>query len=62
MHIKEEKLPTLNKLSKFYVGISASVLLWFKTVGVRNLKENYNGLSANIPHQVVFYYNDNIVF
>ena len=31
-----------------------------KTVEVRNLEEYYNGLSANISHQVVLYY-DNIV-
>ena len=31
-----------------------------KRVGVRDLEEWYNGLSANISHQVVLYY-DNIV-
>ena len=30
---QEKKLPTLNKSSKLYVGISASVLLWFKDDG-----------------------------
>ena len=36
----------------FYYGL--------KRVGVRDLEEYYNGLSANISHQVVLYY-DNIV-
>ena len=36
------------------------MLLWFKDGGVRNLEEYYNGLNANISHQVVLYY-DNIV-
>ena len=31
-----------------------------KRVGVRDLEEYYNGLSANISHQVALYY-DNIV-
>ena len=31
-----------------------------KTVGIRNLEEYYNGLSANISHQVVLYH-DNIL-
>ena len=39
MHIKEKKLQTLNKLSKWYVGISDSVLLWFKEGGVRDFEE-----------------------
>ena len=60
MYIKEKKLPTLKKLSRLYVGISASVLFWFKEGGVRDLEECYNRLSANIAHQVVLYY-DNIV-
>ena len=36
----------------FYYGL--------KRVWVRDLEEYYNGLSANISHQVVLYY-DNIV-
>ena len=32
----------------FYYGL--------KRVGVRNLEEYYNGLSANISHQIVLYY------
>ena len=40
MHIKEK---SFNKLSKLYVGISASVLLWFKEGGVRDFEEDYNG-------------------
>ena len=31
-----------------------------KMVGVRNLEEYYNRLSANVSHQVVLYY-DNIL-
>ena len=36
----------------FYYGL--------KRLGVRDLEELYNGLSANISHQVVLYY-ENIV-
>ena len=57
---RHKKLPTLNRLSKWYVGISDSVLLWFKEGGVRDLEESYNGLSVNISQPVVLYY-DNIV-
>ena len=39
MHIKEKKLQALNKLSKWYVGISDSVLLWFKEGGGPQLEE-----------------------
>ena len=41
MHIIEKKLQAPNKLSKWYVDISDSVLLilWFKEGGVRNLEE-----------------------
>ena len=55
MHIKEIKLPILNTLSKLYVGISASVLSWFKEGGVSDLEEYNNGLSAIISYQVVLY-------
>ena len=55
MHIKEKKVPTPNRLSKLYVGISDSVLLWFNEGGVRDLEELYNGLSVNISHPVVLY-------
>ena len=59
MHIK--KRPTLNTLSKLYVGISASFFNYdLKRVEVRDLEEHYNGLSANISYQVMLYY-DNIV-
>ena len=60
MHIKEKKRPTLYRLSKWYVGISYSVLLWFNEGGVRDLEESYNGLSVSLSHPVVLYY-DNIV-
>ena len=57
---QRKKLPTLNTLNTLYVGISASVLLWFKEGWVRDLEEYFYGLSANISYQVVLYY-DNIV-
>ena len=41
MHIKENQ--TLNKLSKWYVGISDSVLLWLKEDGVRNFEKLWTG-------------------
>ena len=54
----------MKELSTLYIGISAiSVLLWLKEGGVRDLEEYYYhdyGLSANISHQVVLYW-DNIV-
>ena len=36
------------------------MLLWFKEGGVHDLEESFKGLSANISHQALPYY-DNIV-
>ena len=31
-------------------------------VGVRDFEESYNGLSVNISHPVVLYYDSNVLF
>ena len=51
---------SLKRFAREYEHFRPEVQTTLKTVGVRNLEEYYNGLSANILHQFVLYY-DNIV-
>ena len=50
---ERKKLQALNKLSKWYVGISNSVLLWFKEGRGPQFGRVINGLRASISHPVV---------
>ena len=59
---QRKKLQTLNKLSKWYVGILDSVLLWFKEGGGQQFGRVINGLSANISHPVMWYYDNNVLW
>ena len=60
MHIKEKSFQHSISLINYMLAYQPLWYYGLKMVGVRNLEEYYNRLSANVSHQVVLYY-DNIV-
>ena len=60
MHINEKSLQHSIHRVNYMLAYQPVFYYGLKRVGVRDLKECYNGLSANSSHQVVLYY-DNIV-